>query len=159
MFLKRPAFAFPTKLPTVSLKILSDPFPISQSAGSRKPARNSMPIARAFTSLSMLGLIAAWENGEFLLAFSPPVFAVATSTFFYFSIYITASLTRRELINCILHLISLAWAEMDLILTKIISMFDLDLVEERHPQHWCDAQKVYTVPEYLPLFIRIRSKL
>lgn len=63
--IKRPAFAFHRKLSTVSLKILSNHFPISQSAGSRTATRNSMPIARVFTSLFKLGLIAAWEEGEF----------------------------------------------------------------------------------------------
>ena len=48
---------------------------------------------------------------------------------------------------------------MGLILTKTIFAFDLDLVEERNPQHWCDAQRVYFIPEHLPLFVRIRSKL
>lgn len=67
---------------------------------------------------------------------------------------------RRELTGGILHPnASLAWAEMDLILSKIIFTFDLELVEERNPQNWCDAHKVYIIPEHLPLFVRIRSKV
>lgn len=48
---------------------------------------------------------------------------------------------------------------LPLFFKKILFASDLDLVEERNPQHWCDTQKVYIISEHLPLFIRIRSKL
>ncbi len=67
---KSPAFLFPRKLPTVSLKILSSHFPISRSVGSRTQIRNSLRIARMLTSLSMWGFIHAREKGGFPLSLS-----------------------------------------------------------------------------------------
>lgn len=52
---------------------------------------------------------------------------------------------------------SLAWAEMKLILAKVIWHFDLEL-SEKNVGEWND-QKVYLINEKTPLYVKIRSRV
>ena len=54
--------------------------------------------------------------------------------------------------------IRLAWAEMKLILAKVIVNFELELCgEERNVGEWND-QKVYLINEKTPLYVKIRAR-
>ena len=52
----------------------------------------------------------------------------------------------------------LAWAEMKLILAKVILRFEFEFVPEKNPGEWND-QKVYLINEKTPLWVRLRERV
>lgn len=52
---------------------------------------------------------------------------------------------------------SLAWAEMNLTLTKMIRYFDIELAEN-NMWAWSREQEVFALHEALPLNVRIRPR-
>lgn len=57
--------------------------------------------------------------------------------------------------NCILN--SLAWAEMNLILCKVLWHFDLELAEG-NKEDWSMEQKVWVLHERTSLFVKITPR-
>ncbi|KAL8670590.1 MAG: hypothetical protein Q9168_004883 [Polycauliona sp. 1 TL-2023] len=52
----------------------------------------------------------------------------------------------------------LAWAEMNLILCKVLWHFDLELAEGRNKEDWSMDQRVFLLHEKTPLFVKLRPR-
>lgn len=51
---------------------------------------------------------------------------------------------------------SLAWAEMKLILAKVVWSFDLEL-SKNNAEDWSD-QKVFLLNEKIPMYVRLKAR-
>ena len=118
-----------SKLPTGSHNILSSRFHFSPNDGLRTLTRNSLWIRKKCSSLLWLVLGVVLEKG---LLFTPEI----------------------ELITD--HLSRLGWAQMNLILAKMIWSFDLELMSD-NKEDW-DDQKIWILHERVPLNVKISPR-
>ena len=52
----------------------------------------------------------------------------------------------------------LAWAEMKMVLAKVLWNFDLELAEKMKEGDWTD-QKVYLLNEKTPMYVKMRPRV